>query len=72
MDDRNTIDSDRTEGSFKQAKGNLKEGAGALFGDQKLKDEGRSDQSEGKLQNAWGSIKDEARDLVDDDSDSDI
>ena len=68
MDDRGTrtgIDSDRTEGSMKQAGGKLKEGAGALFGDEKLKNEGRADKAEGKLQNAWGSMKDTARDIAD-------
>ena len=68
MDDRGTrtgIDSDRTEGSMKQAGGKLKEGAGALFGDEKLKNEGRADKAEGKFQNAWGSMKDTARDIPD-------
>jgi uncharacterized protein YjbJ (UPF0337 family) len=67
MNDRDRmIDEDRTEGSMKQTGGRMKEGAGALFGDEKLKREGQADQAEGKLQNAWGSIKDEARDLTDD------
>ena len=55
------IDQDRTEGSAKQMGGKLKEGAGKLFGDSKMKHEGQADQAEGKLQNAWGSAKDEAR-----------
>ena len=55
------VDPDRTEGSLKQAGGKLKEGAGKLFGDQKLKTEGKADKGEGKLQNAWGSAKDSAR-----------
>ena len=67
MDDRDTrddnvgIDSDRTEGSLKQAGGKLKEGAGKLFGDSKMEAEGQTDQGEGKLQNTWGGIKDKAR-----------
>jgi uncharacterized protein YjbJ (UPF0337 family) len=61
------IDQDRTEGSAKQMGGKLKEGAGKLFGDAKLKREGDADQAEGKLQNAWGSVKDEARDIAEDD-----
>jgi uncharacterized protein YjbJ (UPF0337 family) len=72
MDDRDArtgIDPDRTEGSLKQAGGKLKEGAGALFGDQKLKNEGRADKTEGKLQNAWGSMKDAARDIADENDD---
>jgi uncharacterized protein YjbJ (UPF0337 family) len=58
------VDPDRTEGSLKQAGGKIKEGAGKLFGDQKLKAEGKADQGEGKLQNAWGSLKDSTRDAV--------
>ena len=68
MDDRDYrsdnddgIDSDRTEGSLKQAGGKLKEGAGKLFGDSKMESEGKADQGEGKIQNAWGGLKDEAR-----------
>ena len=63
------IDDDRTEGSAKQMGGELKEGAGKLFGDSKMKHEGQADQAEGKLQNAWGSIKDEVRDASNDDED---
>jgi uncharacterized protein YjbJ (UPF0337 family) len=72
MDTRDTrddidtgIDSDRTEGSLKQAGGKLKEGAGKLFGDSKMETEGKADQGEGKLQNAWGGLKDSVRDAVD-------
>ena len=69
-DDPDTgIDPDRTEGSLKQTGGKLKEGAGKLFGDQKLKTEGKADQAEGKLQNTWGSIKDEIRDASNDEDD---
>lgn len=63
-DDDIGVDSDRTEGSLKQAGGKLKEGAGKLFGDSKLKGEGEADQAEGKLQNAWGGLKDSAREAV--------
>ena len=61
------MDSDRTEGSAKKIKGNLKEGVGDVLGDQKMKNEGKGDQAEGKLQNAWGSAKDTVRDAVDGD-----
>ena len=63
------IDDDRTEGSAKQMGGQMKEGAGKLFGDEKMKREGQADQAEGKLQNAWGSIKDEAREASNDEDD---
>jgi uncharacterized protein YjbJ (UPF0337 family) len=81
MSDRDTrddgttagIDDDRTEGSAKQIGGKIKEGAGKLFGDAKIKHEGQADQAEGKLQNAWGSMKDRARETFDgtDDRDAD-
>lgn len=58
------VDNDRTEGSLKQTGGRLKEGAGGLLGDEKLKREGQSDQGEGKFQNAWGSLKDKAREVT--------
>lgn len=58
------IDHDRAEGSLKQAGGKIKEGAGKLFGDEKMKREGQADQGEGKLQNAWGSMKDKAREMT--------
>jgi len=63
------IDEDRTEGSAKQMGGKMKEGAGKLFGDEKLKTEGEADQAEGKLQNTWGSMKDEARETFGSDRD---
>jgi uncharacterized protein YjbJ (UPF0337 family) len=65
------IDEDRTEGSAKQMGGKIKEGAGKLFGDEKMKHEGQADQAEGKLQNAWGSAKDEARETFEGSEDSD-
>ena len=62
-------DKDRVEGSMTNMKGSVKEGAGKLFGDEKMKTEGAADQAEGKLQNTWGSIKDEARDAASSDDD---
>ena len=58
------VDSDRTEGSLKKMGGDLKEGAGRILGDEKLKREGQADQAEGKLQNAWGGAKDKAREIL--------
>lgn len=63
-DNNPAVDSDRTEGSMKKMGGNLKEGAGNLLGDEKLKREGQGDQAEGKLQNAWGGVKDKAREIT--------
>ena len=64
------IDDDRTEGSLKQTGGKMKEGAGKLFGDEKMQTEAQADQAEGKLQNAWGGLKDSARDALRDDDDA--
>ncbi|MDP2358082.1 MAG: CsbD family protein [Beijerinckiaceae bacterium] len=55
------MDKDRTEGSMDQMKGKLKEGAGKITGDEKLKNEGRADQAKGKVQNTVGGIKDAVR-----------
>ncbi len=62
--DNPAVDPDRTEGSVKRMGGNLKEGAGSLLGDEKMKREGQADQAEGKLQNAWGGLKDKAREAT--------
>ncbi len=56
------MDHDRIEGAARQAKGAVKEAAGKLTGDAKLKSEGRADKFAGKIQNAAGGIKDTLRD----------
>lgn len=58
------VDSDRIDGSLKKMGGSLKEGAGKVLGDEKMKREGQSDQAEGKLQNAWGGAKDAVRETL--------
>ena len=55
-------DHDRVEGSAKQMGGKMKEAAGELTGDHKMKTEGKADQVEGKVQNAVGGVKDALRD----------
>jgi uncharacterized protein YjbJ (UPF0337 family) len=67
MTDRNDdqgIDEDRTEGSLKKMGGNIKEGAGKVLGDEKLKRDGQSDQTKGKVQNAFGGAKDKAHEVL--------
>ncbi|MGO4410227.1 MULTISPECIES: CsbD family protein [unclassified Brevundimonas] len=54
-------DRDRMEGAAKNMGGKIKEAAGKLTGDEKLKAEGRADQVTGKVQNAVGGIKDTLR-----------
>lgn len=45
-------------------KGRLKEAAGSLTGDEKLKNEGRVDQASGKLKKKAGELVDKVRDAV--------
>jgi len=56
-----SMDKDRIKGSAKRAKGKVKEVAGKVLGDSKLKSEGKGDQVKGKVQNAIGGIKDTLR-----------
>jgi uncharacterized protein YjbJ (UPF0337 family) len=58
----NVMDKDRVAGSAKQAKGSLKQAAGRVFGDSKLKAEGTTEKAAGKLQNSVGGLKDALRD----------
>ena len=56
------MDHDRIEGSAKTIVGRVKDFFGGLFGDSKLKAEGKMDQLEGKVQNTVGGVKDAMRD----------
>ncbi len=56
------MDKDRVQGMTDQAKGKVKEGAGKLMGDEKLKAEGKMDQVKGKIENTTGSAKDAMKD----------
>jgi len=49
-----------SSGKSDQAKGRVKEAAGALTDDEKLKREGKRDQSAGKLKQAIGKVKKKA------------
>jgi uncharacterized protein YjbJ (UPF0337 family) len=60
------MDKDRIKGSFDQAKGKMKETAGDVTGDNKLKGEGLGDQAKGKFENAVGSAKDKIRETLKD------
>jgi len=55
-------DHDRIEGAATNMGGKIKEAAGKVTGDEKLKAEGRADQVKGKVQNAVGGVKDALRD----------
>lgn len=56
------MDKDRVQGMAQQGKGSLKETAGNMAGDEKLKAEGKMDKAEGKIRNTVGGIKDTIRD----------
>jgi uncharacterized protein YjbJ (UPF0337 family) len=55
-------DQDRIDGAAKNIGGKVKEAAGNVTGDEKLKAEGKADQLSGKVQNAVGGVKDSLRD----------
>jgi uncharacterized protein YjbJ (UPF0337 family) len=55
------MDRDRVEGATKNVGGKIKEAAGKVTGDEKLKREGQVDQVTGKVQNVVGGAKDKLR-----------
>ena len=55
------MDHDRIEGSAKTFGGRVKKFFGRMFGDTKLRGEGKMDQAEGKIQNTVGGLKDSMR-----------
>ncbi|MCW2239301.1 CsbD family protein [Azospirillum canadense] len=55
------MDKDRVEGSGKKLKGDVKQAAGDVTGDEKMKTEGAADKVKGKVQNAVGGAKDALR-----------
>lgn len=53
-------------GRSDEAKGRVKEAAGALTGDEKLKQEGKADQDAGKLKQAVEKVKKKTEKAIDD------
>ncbi len=53
-----------SSGTTDTVKGRVKEAAGALIGDKKLKNEGKADQAIGGAKNAVEKVLDKAKDLV--------
>ena len=51
-------------GTTDKAKGRVKEAAGALTGDKKLKAEGTADQLAGKVKNAVETVVDKVKDAI--------
>jgi uncharacterized protein YjbJ (UPF0337 family) len=52
------MDKERIQGMAQQAKGAMKEAAGKITGDEKLKAEGKMEKAEGKARDVVGGIKD--------------
>ncbi len=55
------MDKDRIKGAAHEAKGAIKQAAGKVTGDAKLKAEGAAEKNAGKVQNAFGGAKDAMR-----------
>ncbi len=55
------MDKDRIDGAADQGKGSIKQAAGKLTGDTKLKTEGAMDKAKGKIESTVGRAKDDLR-----------
>jgi len=53
-----------SSGTGDKVKGRIKEAAGALAGDEKLKNEGKADQLVGKVKNSVERVVEKAKELV--------
>lgn len=58
------MDKDRVDGAATNMGGKVKEAAGKVTGDEKMKREGQADQARGKVENAVGGAKDAVRDAL--------
>jgi uncharacterized protein YjbJ (UPF0337 family) len=56
---------DTIKGKLQQIGGHIEEAAGALVGDQALKNAGQEDQIKGSAREAWGNVKDAGNALID-------
>ena len=59
------MDKDRTAGVGHQIKGAVKQGAGKVTGNEKMKAEGVAEKTGGKVQEGVGKGKDAVRDVAD-------
>jgi uncharacterized protein YjbJ (UPF0337 family) len=55
---------EHVKGGLEKAAGRIKEAAGALTGNERLKTSGQLDQVKGGAHQAWGEVKDAAKDLA--------
>jgi uncharacterized protein YjbJ (UPF0337 family) len=56
---------DHFEGKSKEAKGSIKDTAGKVTGDDKMRAEGKADKTEGKVQGAFADAKDSVKGAYD-------
>ncbi len=61
------VDKNRVTGAGDKAKGGLKQAAGNLTGDERLKAEGKADKAGGKVKSAVGGVADKIREKTDGD-----
>jgi uncharacterized protein YjbJ (UPF0337 family) len=59
------MNKDQVQGRATEAKGHVKEAAGKMVGNDRLRGEGLVDQAKGKTQSAVGDLKEKAKDLID-------
>ncbi len=59
------MNDDKIKGILQKISGHVEESAGALVGDQNLKDAGREDHLKGSAREAWGNVKDAGNSLID-------
>ena len=58
------MDKQRVEGGLKKATGTVKEKAGKMMHNRRLRNEGEAEKAEGRVRSAVGHAKDAARELV--------
>jgi uncharacterized protein YjbJ (UPF0337 family) len=56
-------DKERVKGKFNEAAGSVKQGVGAMTGDEKMQAEGEAQEFKGKGQGFVGAVKDKAKDI---------
>jgi uncharacterized protein YjbJ (UPF0337 family) len=59
------MNGDQLKGTLRKAGGHIEEAAGALVGDQPLKEAGQEDQIKGEAREAWGNVKEAGDALID-------
>lgn len=59
------MNGDQIKGKLQKVGGHIEEAAGALVGDEPLKEAGQEDQIKGDAREAWGNVKDAGDALID-------